>query len=315
MERIVDLASDGLHIAVTRGFLAVEKNREEMGRIPLDDIGGVIPHAHGLSWSNNVLVKLGKLGVPVVICGPNHMPISCLWPFEGHHLQGARLAAQAAAPRPVAKRLWKEIIQAKIRMQGAVLGASGAEAGAFDRLARSVKSGDPENIEAQAARRYWSALMGPLTDGNFRRDTNGDGLNGLLNYGYTVLRAIVLRAICAAGLHPGLGLHHANRANAFALADDLMEPYRPLVDAMVVALARQGCFDVDTHTKQAMAGLTTLDLETEEGASPLHVQVGRFVYSVVQNFEPGRTERLALPHLPTQLFLSSLCDTSRKVQA
>lgn len=306
MERIIDLSTDGLHISVLRGFLTVEKNREEVGRVPLDDIGGLITHAHGISWSNNVLVKLGERGVPVIICAANHAPISCLWPLQGHHTQGARLIAQAEAPKPLVKRLWKEIVKAKIRMQGAVLASTGAvEADAFDLLARRVRSGDPENLEAQAARRYWKALMGPVTGNTFRRDINADGANALLNYGYTVLRATVSRAICAAGLHPGLGLHHANRSNAFALSDDLMEPYRPFVDRLVFNLLMRGHDSVTPETKQALAALSALDLETDEGMSPLHVQVTRFVHSLVRHFE-GENVALALPRLPSPLLLSSL---------
>lgn len=293
MQRIVDLSSDGLHIAVNRGFLTVSKKHEEQGRIALDDIGGVVAHAHGLTWSNNAFARLSERSIPVILCAQNHAPIACVWPLDGHHLQGARLNAQVDMSRPLAKRLWKSIVIAKVRMQGAVLASIGADSGAFDMLARKVKSGDPENVEAQAARRYWKALMGE----GFRRDRDANDANTLLNYGYTVLRAVISRAICAAGLHPAIGLHHANRGNAFALADDLMEPYRPFVDRTVVNLVRDGAETLTTDAKAELVALTTLDLPTPDGKSPLQVHANRLAQQLASIFQAEQKE---LP-LPTPL--------------
>lgn len=301
MDRVVDISTDGLHLAVHRGFLTVSEGREEKGRVALDDISAIIAHAHGLTWSNNLFVKLAERSVPVIICAPNHAPVTCLWPLAGHHLQGARMRAQANAGRPLVKQIWRRIVVSKISMQGSVLASTGAEAGAFALLARKVRSGDPDNVEAQAARRYWQAMMGS----GFRRDKDGDGVNALLNYGYTVLRAVLSRAVCAAGLHPTLGIHHANRANAFALADDLMEPYRPLVDRLVRNLAEAGNITVDQAAKRQLARIATLDLETPEGTSPLSVQAGRFVHSVAAAFETGKIA-LDLPRAPSPLALTML---------
>ena len=301
MQRVVDLSTDGLHVAVYRGFLTVSKDREEVGRIALDDISGVIAHAHGLSWSNTVFTRLSEKAVPIVLCARNHAPVACIWPLEGNHLQGARLNAQASAPRPLAKRIWRDIVVAKVRMQGSILSSVGAEAGAFDMLARKVRSGDPDNVEAQAARRYWQALMGP----EFRRDRGGDGANALLNYGYTVLRATVSRAICAAGLHPSIGIHHANRANAFALADDVMEPYRPIVDRAVYNLVRDGCAEVSSEAKSALVALTALDLPGPNGMSPLHVHAVRLAQQLAALF-CGEGKRLDLPAPPDPLTMSGL---------
>lgn len=290
MQRVVDLSSDGLHVAVHRGFLTVSKDREEVGRVALDDIGGVIAHAHGLTWSNAVFTRLSERAVPIVLCAPNHAPVACIWPLEGNHLQGARLNAQVDASRPLGKRLWRNVIVAKILMQGAVLSSVGQEAGAFGMLARKVRSGDPDNVEAQAARRYWQALMGS----DFRRDQDGDGPNGLLNYGYTVLRATISRAICAAGLHPTIGLHHSNRANAFALADDLMEPYRPIVDRAVYNLVQDGVVQVSPAAKTALAALMSLDLPAPHGMSPLHVHATRLAQQLSALFA-GQGEAFDLP--------------------
>lgn len=293
MERVVDIETDNLFLAVHRGFLTVTSGNEERGRIPLEDIGALIVHAHGTTWSTSVFTRLSDRGIPVVICGTNHAPSAMVWPLEGHHLQGARMRAQLAGSRPLAKQLWAQVIKAKIRMQGHILDRNGQEAGAFELLARKVRSGDPDNIEAQAARRYWKALFGP----GFSRDRDAAGINSLLNYGYTVLRAIVSRAICAAGLHPTVGIFHANRANAFALADDLMEPYRPLVDQLVLDLVHAGQSEVDSAAKQALTAIATLDLPGPSGLSPLSVQVQRFVHSLAVSFET-RVAALEFPKPP-----------------
>ncbi|PWJ83726.1 CRISPR-associated Cas1 family protein [Pseudaminobacter salicylatoxidans] len=301
MERVVDIATDGLYLAVHRGFLTISDSGEEKGRVALDDIGALIVHAHGTTWSNTVFTRLAERNVPVVLCGSNHAPVSCIWPLQGHHAQGARMRAQLEASRPLKKRLWQVVIAAKIRMQGYVLTANGAEGGGFDLLARKVRSGDPDNLEAQAARRYWKTLFGK----EFQRDTDADGANALLNYGYTVLRATLSRAICAAGLHPTPGIFHSNRANAFALADDLMEPYRPLVDQIVLNLMKQGVETVTPEAKRALTSLTTFDLETPVGLSPLSVQVQRFVHSLALSFET-RQAVLELPGMPPPLALLGL---------
>lgn len=309
MLRIVDLSTDGVHVSAHRGFLIVAKDRAELGRIVLDDIGAVIAHAHGISWSNTAFVRLAERSVPVVLCGANHVPVSCVWPMAGHHLQGARLNAQAAAGKPLIKRLWRDIVVAKIRMQGAVLASVGAERGAFDLFVRKVRSGDPDNMEAQAARRYWPALMGK----DFRRDAALEGANALLNYGYTVLRAILCRAICGTGLHPTLGLFHSNRGNAFALADDLMEPYRPLVDRLVFNLVRDGQAGVGPATKTALVGLTSFDLEAGHGMSPLYVHASRLAQQLSGVFMDG-TGSLDLPVPPSPLVLSGLGKQMEQVE-
>lgn len=138
MQRIVDISTDGLHLSVERGFLRVTDKANEVGRIALDDIAGVIGNAHGLSWSSNLATQLAERSVPLVICGPNHAPVACLWPINGHHQQNLRMRQQAAASTPLQKRLWQQIIVAKIQMQGAVLNSVGHPSERLKRLARSV---------------------------------------------------------------------------------------------------------------------------------------------------------------------------------
>lgn len=288
--RVVEIATDGRHLAVDRGFMTVTEKGNELGRVPLDDLAAVVANAHGLTYSNNLLVSLAARGVPVILCGPNHRPAAVVWPVEGHHAQSGRMSDQAGASAPLKKRLWQQIVQAKILAQGATLAAVGAEAGGFRLLARKVRSGDPDNVEAEAARRYWPLLLGSA----FRRDQDGDGLNGLLNYGYAVLRAATARAVMGAGLHPSLGLMHSNRGNAMVLVDDLMEPFRPVIDREVHRLKADGILDVTSDAKAALARTMILDLPTEEGLSPVMTCLERLAGSLAKAYA-GDTEKLALP--------------------
>ena len=302
VERIVDIGTEGLHLSAHRGFLMVEQDREEVGRVPLDDVHAVIVHAHGVTWTGNLVARLAERGAPIVFCGPNHSPVAVTLPLEGHHAQCARMWAQWGASRPLAKQLWRRIVQSKIAMQGSLLEARGAPGGAgFALIARRVKSGDPENVEAQAARRYWPALMGP----DFRRDRHKPGVNGLLNYGYAVMRATVARAVVGAGLHPTIGVQHANRGNAFALADDLVEPFRPLVDALVATLDAQGTDALDPPLKRRFARLIAFDLRIAGEASPVSVAAQRLAQSLAQSFESGRPS-LALFDPPSPIEWAAL---------
>lgn len=301
MDRIVDIETDGRHLAAFRGFLVVSEDSNEVGRVPLDDILGVIVHAHGITYSNNLLVALAARNAVLVICTPNHAPTACVWPLSGHHAQGARIQAQIEMTRPFRKQAWRQIVVSKIRMQQAVLEASGQSPGMFEILARKVRSGDPDNVEAQVARRYWPMLMGR----DFRRDTAAGGVNALLNYGYTVLRAATMRAVAGAGLHPTLGVHHANRSNSFALADDLIEPYRPLVDQVVRGLVTAGADDLTTGAKRELVRLIAWDLPTDDGRTPVSVSLQRLATSFAQSCL-ARELALVLPTPPPPIELAQL---------
>jgi CRISPR-associated protein Cas1 len=302
MERIVDIATDGRHLSAYRGFLIVSEDRKEVGRIPLDDVAAIIVHAHGVTWTTNLVAALAERGALMVLCGANHTPVAVCMPLDGHHGQNARMRAQWQAGKPLAKRLWREIVVAKIRWQAAALEAKGIEAGAFGMLARRVRSGDPDNVEAQAARRYWRLLMGE----GFRRDRSADGVNSLLNYGYTVLRSLSARAVVAAGLHPSIGIHHANRGNAFALADDLIEPFRPLVDLTTVQLAAKKCVEVSPQVKRMFAGLIFLDIPGEDGTTTVSGAATRLAQSLARCFETGKVADLVLPRCPSPIELAGL---------
>jgi CRISPR-associated protein Cas1 len=165
-------------------------------------------------------------------------------------------------------------------------------------LTRKVKSGDPENVEAQAARRYWPLIFGK----NFRRDRDGGSVNGLLNYGYTILRSAAARSVMAAGLHPTIGIHHANRSNAMCLVDDIMEPFRPIADLTVKGLIGTGLAEVTPDAKAALARLTIFDMQGIAGVSPLSTCMERLALSIVRSYETGQAD-LDLPHVPLPLDL------------
>lgn len=301
MDQIIDIATDGLHLSRDRGFLKVTETGTEVGRVPLDQVAGVIVHAHGTTWTTSLLCELAERGAPVVLCAANHAPKSVLLPIEGHHAQGARMRAQWQAKAALMKQAWKQVVVAKIRMQASALEAAGEPSAPLLMLARKVTSGDGTNIEAQAARHYWPRMMGA----GFRRDPGAGDANALLNYGYTVLRAATARAVVAAGLHPTIGLFHSNRGNAFALADDLMEPFRPLVDSAVKTLAAERGAAVDSHAKQVLARLIATDLPLGDGVTPVSVALMKLATSLGQSFEAGKPA-LALPTPPDPLAFAGL---------
>lgn len=288
--RIVEIARDWRYLSVNRGFLVVSHQGQEVGRTPIDDVAALIGNAHGLVYSNNLLVALAERNAPFVLCGANHSPVGLLWPVASHHRQAARMDAQLRASQPLRKRLWKQVVQAKICMQAAVIALFDGPALSLRRLVGKVRSGDPSNIEGQAAKLYWSLLLGR----SFRRNRQAPGVNAMLNYGYTVLRAIVARQVMAAGLHPGIPLHHANEGNAMRLVDDLMEPFRPLVDVRVSRLAQADSGALDAATRRELAVLGTRSMRTSRGVSPVSLVVQRLTVSLAQVYE-SPSKSLDLP--------------------
>jgi len=281
--RFVEIAEDGRHLSLSRGFMVVSERDREIGRVPLDDIGAVMANAHGLTYSNALLTALAERGAVVVLCGPNHSPAAFLWPVDAHHVQARRMRAQIDAPEPLAKRLWRSLVRAKVRQQAAVLDSLGVPGGGLTEMARRVRSGDPDNLEAQAARRYWPLLLGA----DFRRDQDGDGANALLNYGYAILRSTAARAVMGAGLHPSIGLHHSNRGNPMCLVDDVMEPFRPFADLAVHRLLTAGHTSVTPETKRYLALMPTYDTPSPQGTTPLGTVMIRLGASLARVFEEG----------------------------
>lgn len=298
--RIVEVADDRRYLFASRGFLVVKDtdSGNELGQVPLDDITAVIANAHGLSFSNSLLVRLAERGAPFVVCGANHNATSMLWPVDGNYQQAKRFDTQIAASKPMGKRLWAQIVRSKLEQQASALEAAGKPTGPIAGLIKKIRSGDSNNVEAQAARRYWSLLFGV----EFRRDQSAAGVNSLLNYGYTVLRSAMARAVIAAGLHPTIGIHHCNEGNAMRLVDDLMEPFRPVIDLLIWQMKRKELTKVTPETKRILVRSLYDDIQTDSGATPVCVCMQRLAVSLAQVFLQQRKELdLPLPGLPLTL--------------
>ncbi len=248
--RIIDIADQPARLRVEHRQLVVETG-DKPARIPLEDIAVVVSSHPQVSYTQAVLAELLAEGGAFVACDRNRLPVGMLLPLAGHFAQTERIRRQPELPLPKRKRLWQQLIRAKITMQAALLRERNIDDAALLALAKSVRSGDASNIEAQASRKYWTALFGS----DFRRDRDAGDHNRFLNYGYAVLRAAVARAICAAGLHPSVGLHHHNRYNAFCLADDLIEPYRACVDRAVAGLMDERTDAVEEFDRETRSSL------------------------------------------------------------
>lgn len=256
LPRILDISDSPARLSLRQGLVVIDRPEQPVVTVPLRELAVVLLAHPQVSLTQPLLAGLAASGGALIACDERRLPAGMLLPLVAHSLQAQRMAAQASVRLPTRKRLWQQIVRAKIRAQALVLSElRGDDAGLMALLPR-VRSGDPANIEAQAARRYWSRLFPGI---DFRRDCEAPDTNRLLNYGYAVLRAIVARAIAAAGLHPSLGLHHHHRANPFCLADDLMEPLRPVVDRAVARYVdRQGqAADLSPQAKHAILSALT----------------------------------------------------------
>lgn len=216
--------------------VAIQKGGEEVGRVPIEDMAVLLLDGPDLHVSHQLLAACAEANVAVVVSDPKHRPAGLLLPLAGHSLHSATLRDQIDASLPAQKRAWQSIVRAKLLAQADALDHLGRRSEPIRKLVGRVRSGDPDNVEAQAATRYFDALFGD----DFIRDRDAPGVNAMLNYGYAVIRSCVARAVVGAGLHPSLGIHHHNQYNPFCLADDAMEPYRPLVDVCVAKLAAAG---------------------------------------------------------------------------
>jgi CRISPR-associated protein Cas1 len=233
-DRIIDITDGPAKLSAHKGLLVIERDETET-RVPFSEISVLILAHPAIGISNSVLAEICTNGGFCVACNSHYEPSGMMLPMQGNHIQTERFAVQARAPLPLKKRMWQQIVRAKIKHQASLLSELGRPSDGIRALVSRVGSGDPQNIEAQAARKYWHALFGEA----FLRNPDADDQNRYLNYGYTILRAMTARAICAAGLHPSLGLHHKNRYDTFCLASDLMEPFRPIVDRSASTLVDQ----------------------------------------------------------------------------
>ncbi len=297
IKRILEISSEPYHVSVRLEQLTLRAGPADgppAASVPCEDIGVVIVDNPAVTYSHYALVKLAESGAAVVLCGANHQPAALVLAMPDHSEVAWRVRDQVDAPMPVQKRLWQQIIRAKINNQAAGIPSEHPAHCRLQAMAERVRSGDPDNFEAQAARIYWDAWR---VDPTFHREPGAtDPVNSLLNYGYAVLRAGVARAIVAAGLAPALGLHHRHRANAFCLADDLMEPMRPWVDAIAMARVQAGHPMIDRDAKAALIGVLNRTVKIEDTTGPLMVGLHRTCASLVRCLRREET-RLLIPTL------------------
>lgn len=241
--------------------------------VPIEDIGLVLLDNRQITISSCLIEALMENNAAVISCDARHMPSGLLQPLEGHTLHTERLRTQVAVSKPLSKQLWQQTIQQKIRNQAANLLYLGLPADNMLQWADQVQSGDAGGHEARAAAHYWSAVF-PQVD-HFRRDRDGLPPNNLLNYGYAIVRALVARAIASCGMHPALGLFHRNKYNPYCLADDLMEPYRPYIDRIVINLMHDNddWEELTYATKLELLSVPTIDTVTAGQRSPLMTAV------------------------------------------
>lgn len=339
IKRTLEISREPAHLSVRNEQLVLKRDGQTVGQVPCEDIGVVLVDHPQTTYTHGALAKLAESDAAVVICGRDHLPAAILLPMVDHSQVVWRLDAQLGVGRPLRKQLWRQLVVAKIQAQARNLSPELPAHRKLLALAREVRSGDPTNVEAQAARVYWANWLNDEPPGSvpnfgsqkletesvgsvpifgsekmgtdplpstdllsatdpldfvFRRDPDLPGLNSFLNYGYAVLRAALARAIVAAGLLPSLGLHHRNRSNAFCLADDLIEPLRPLVDDRVRELHRQGYEELNQPAKAAILEILADRVRFGEEVGPLMVELHRYVASLVRCFT-GDDRELIIP--------------------
>lgn len=316
IKRTIEISREAMHLSVRdEQLLLLRKLEEELrprlparpvnlaASIPCEDLGVVMVDSRETTYSHHALAKLAEHGAALVVCGRDHHPIGMFLPISGNTHLLARLDAQLNASKPTLKRLWASIVAAKVEAQAAALppfAQFDRVRGRISALSQRVRSGDPENIEAQAAGLYWPEVFRECgaVGQPFRRrpgEPAAEPPNDQLDYGYAAVRAAVARALVSAGLLPALGIKHRGRSNPFCLADDLMEPLRPLVDRRVRYLCERGEIGLDRAAKAELLGVLTEEVVCGGLKGPLLVTVSRYIASFVDALEAGDPGRLVVP--------------------
>lgn len=289
--RIVTISNGG-HLSLKHQQLVLEREGETH-MVPVEDMLALILENPQTTITQPLLQHLMQNNVAVISCDDKHLPTGMMLSIDGHTTQTRRLITQASMGNTLKNRLWKQLIQQKIIAQGYTLvQTQGTDAGLYA-MAKKVKTGDSYNLEAQAARRYWSKLFE-----NFSRNPDYEDQNRLLNYGYAIVRAVVARNIVATGLHPSLGLHHHNQYNSYCLADDVMEPFRPYVDLYVYQLTKQHgpTTELTPSIKAELMSVIQHEVTINQKNSPLHIAIRKTAQSLTKVIM-GEEKTLLLPYI------------------
>lgn len=295
--------SNPAYLSMKNGQLVVRLERqgdmpERQTTIPIEDIGMVVLDCQQITLTHGLMAALLDNNASVITCNVRHMPVGLMLPLEGHTVQSERFQDQLSASLPLRKQLWQQTVQQKILNQAAVLREMRqAETGNMQQWATAVKSGDSGNLEGRAAAYYWSQMF-PDNEETFTRDREGVYPNSLFNYGYAVLRAVIARALVSSGLLPTLGIHHHNRYNAYCLADDIMEPYRPYVDKLVVQTIEKypNNDEITTDIKRSLLTVPTLEVHINGQRSPLMVAASQTTASLARCFA-GEARKITYPEM------------------
>lgn len=263
-------------------------NQEELGSIPVEDIGILLLDNYQVTLTHGIMQALQDNNAAIISCNSRHLPEGLMLPLDGHYVQSERFRVQIEASDPLKKQLWQQTVIAKIKNQSAMLLLADKENKQLEALLPRVKSGDPDNTEGRAAAVYWKLIF---DDAGFVRERFGTEPNAHLNYCYAILRAMVARALTASGLLPTLGIFHRNRYNAYCLADDIMEPYRPFCDRLVYELWKNGEItgnEISKEQKAQLLSIATADVLVDGKKSPLMVALSRTTNTLYECFEGSR---------------------------
>jgi CRISPR-associated protein Cas1 len=282
------------YLKTTNDQLVVDRPELPAHTVPIEDIGLMVLDHQQITISAALMAKLLENNVALITCNHTHHPTGLLLNLDGHTLQSQRFQVQLQSSLPLRKQLWQQTIEAKISNQAAALAKRNLENKYLLNLAAKVKSGDAGNLEARAALYYWDKFFPETLQ--FTRSREGAPPNNLLNYGYAIVRAMVARALVGSGLLPVMGIHHRNQYNAYCLADDIMEPYRPYVDMLVYQQVRNhGSFlELSPAMKQEFLSLPTQDVQIEEQTSPMMLAITRTTASLAKCFE-GSVRKILYP--------------------
>jgi len=265
---------------------------ESVRTIPIEDIGVVVLDNRQITITHGLIEALLDNNCALITCDSSRMPVGLMLPLCGNTTQNERFSDQINASIPLKKQLWQQTVQVKIANQASVLKqCRKAEVRNMLKWADDVRSGDADNLEARSAVYYWATLFR-----DFKRDREGDPPNNLLNYGYAILRAVVARGLVSSGLLPTLGIHHHNRYNAYCLADDIMEPYRPYVDKLVVEMFDSGVVELDKDAKAKLLSIPVLDVVINKQRSPLMIAVGLTTSSLYKCFT-AESRKIVYPEM------------------
>ncbi len=282
----------------SEGWLDKRKDisKQVLNTVPIEDIGIVVLDNHQITLTHGLLDSLLENNSAIVTCNRSHMPSGLFMPLATNDEQSQKFRAQIESSEPLKKQLWSQTITAKILNQAANLKERKIPINNMITWAKKVRSGDPDNYEGRAAAYYWKNFFSMIP--NFLRDRYGEPPNNLFNYGYAILRAIIARALAGSGLLPTFGIHHSNKYNAYCLADDIMEPYRPYVDKVVYTVVSNGedFYELNSSIKKQLLEIATVDVIIEEKRSPLMVAAQRTTSSLAKCFE-GEARKIIYPEM------------------